>query len=547
MSVANRVAERRLGQSARSASAVLSLPTSMVCRQSKSEYNPPVPCFAAAPVCHRIPTMNRRLRCAHACIALCALAACALPTAAAEVALAKSPANDGGPTVAQAATPGTRESLFNDDKPAPASPAQPESRESLLGTEGKPAVTPTPAKSPWSGFVRGELAYTYPSPAHWSKMLVRSEIDARGALFADVRYKIGARVDYDFVYDATNFYPSDVRRDQRVNFLLRENYLDFGVGNWDLRIGRQHIVWGEMVGLFFADVVSAKDLREFVLPDFDILRIPQWATRAEYFENDIHAEAIWIPIPSYDEIGKPGAEFFPAVVPPPPGFATLYDNEQIPERRLAHTNYGLRLSMLRNGWDVSGFYYGGMDAQPTFYRQTVLAPEAAFIYQARHDRIDQLGGTLAKDFGPAVFKAEGVYTHGRSYSVLRPDNDGVVAQNTLDVIGGLDFSFENDVRLNMQVYDRVFFNHDPDIIYDRNETGFSVLLNRKFGERLEGELLFISSVNRTDWMARPRLTWRFQRDWAVIVGADIFDGPPLGLFGQYANRDRVYTELRYSF
>ena len=28
---------------------------------------------------------------------------------------------------------------------------------------------------------------------------------------------------------------------------------------------------------------------------------------------------------------------------------------------------------------------------------------------------------------------------------------------------------------------------------------------------------------------------------------DIFGGPPLGLFGQFDNRDRVYTEVRYAF
>ncbi len=116
--------------------------------------------------------------------------------------------------------------------------------------------------------------------------------------------------------------------------LLRENYLDFGSGDWDYRIGRQQIVWGEMVGLFLADVVSAKDLREFILPDFDQIRIPQWAGRAEYFKGDFHAEAIWIPVPSYDDIGKPGAEFFPGAPPPPPGYATLYSNEQFPRRTL---------------------------------------------------------------------------------------------------------------------------------------------------------------------------------------------------------------------
>ena len=201
---------------------------------------------------------------------------------------------------------------------------------------------------------------------------------AQGSLTDNVKYKIGARLDYDFVYDATDFYPPDVRRDQRVNFLLRENYLDFGAGDWDFRVGRQHIVWGEMVGLFFADVVSAKDLREFILPDFDVLRIPQWAGARRILQGRL---------PRRGDL-DPGAELRRhrqarrrilsrrrhrrrrAI-------ATLYDNEQFPRahaRRTPTTVCGCRCS--HNGWDMSGFYYRSMDAQPTFYRQIVTAPAA---------------------------------------------------------------------------------------------------------------------------------------------------------------------------
>jgi hypothetical protein len=433
--------------------------------------------------------------------------------------------------------------LFGNE-PAPPKPAAGESREKLFGEE-----TPAQPRGPaWRGFVRGELAYTYARPAHWSKMLVRNEVDGEGVLSSNIKYHLGARLDYDFVYDATDFYPADVRRDQRVNFLLRENYLDIDAGNWDFRIGRQHVVWGEMVGLFFADVVSAKDLREFVLPDFDVIRIPQWAARAEYFKNDFHAEFVWIPVPSYDNIGKPGAEFFPAVPPAPPGFATQFSNEQFPRRTVDHTNFGVRLSYLRNGWDGSAFYYDSMDAAPTFYRSIMLAPQPAVVFEARHDRIKQAGATLAKDLGPAGFKAELVYTRGRGYNVLRfGDDDGVVQQNTLDVVGGLDFGLPADTRLDIQLFTRTFFDHDPDIIYRRHEPGASLLVSHDFGDRLHAEVLYIRSLIRSDYMVRPRIIWDAAKNWRLIAGVDISGGPPLGLFGQFAKRDRVYSEVRYTF
>jgi len=59
-----------------------------------------------------------------------------------------------------------------------------------------------------------------------------------------------------------------------------------------------------MVGLFFAEVVSTREVREFVPPEFDVMRIQQWAVRAEYYKDDFHAELLWIPVASYDNVGK---------------------------------------------------------------------------------------------------------------------------------------------------------------------------------------------------------------------------------------------------
>lgn len=433
--------------------------------------------------------------------------------------------------------PKSRDALFDDDDAPPKESAKKEDAQKEGGSF-----------SGLKGFVQFELARTIDSPVHWSKMLTRAELGGQGSLGSGIKWKLGARLDYDAVYSLYNSnYPPEVVRGQRYNLTLRENYIDFGAGDWDFRMGRQHVVWGEMVGLFFADVVSALDLRQFILPEFDIIRIPQWAARAEYFKNDFHAELLWIPVASYDEISKPGAEFFPGAPPPPAGYATRYRNEVRPSRNLSNTNYGLRMSTLRSGWDVSGFYYSSMSTSPTFYREIAAAPQT-FLYEARHDRIHQFGGTVAKDLGTMVFKGEAVYTRGRRFNVSRlTDLDGVVPQNTLDWAVGLDFPLPADARLNLQLFQRKFFSHDSNIISDKYENGYSVLLNRKFTSRFEAEALWISSLNRNDWLFRPRLAWSFEKNWKLAVGVDIFRGPPLGMFGRFDNRDRVYSELRHSF
>jgi hypothetical protein len=427
-------------------------------------------------------------------------------------------------------------------------------RDALFGDDDEvpKAAKPTGAKPPAQGqgvrgFVQFEMARAVQDPAHWSKLRTRAEVGSQGGLGDGLKWKANVRLDYDAVFDANNFYPGPVAKDQRSNAVLRETYLDASAGDWDFRLGRQHVVWGEMVGLFFADVVSARDLREFILPEFDSLRTPQWAARAEYFKDDFHAELLWVPVASYDEIGKPGAEFYP-YQPVPNGFASQYRNEVRPARNLSNGNYGARVSTLRSGWDISGFYYRSMDIQASFKRELSMAPTPTMIFEARHDRIEQTGATLAKDLGSMVFKSEMVYTRGRNFGVLRlADTDGLVTQNTLDWAAGLDFTLPADTRFNVQLYQRVFFNHDADIVPEKHENGYSLYLNKKLTGNLEAQVLWISSFNRTDWLFRPRVAWNFEKNWRLLVGADVFNGPALGLFGQYSAKDRLYSEIRYSF
>ncbi|MDR0577168.1 MAG: hypothetical protein LBI87_06445 [Candidatus Accumulibacter sp.] len=427
-------------------------------------------------------------------------------------------------------------------------------REALFGGGDDPfrdapekSASPSGGGNGIRGFIQFEMARATRSPAHWSKAATRADFSGNGNLGGGIRWKLGARVDYDAVFDFhDNTYPTAVERNQRFNVHLRENYLDVNAGDWDFRLGKQQVVWGEMVGLFFADVVSARDMREFVLREFDMMRIPQWAARAEYFDGDFHAEWLWIPVASYDLTGKPGADFYPWQ-PRPSGVRAVYRNEKIPDRTIANSNYGLRLSALKNGWDVSGFAYSSMDVAPTFYRDAASLP-GTYVYRARHDRIHQYGGTVSKDFGAFVLKGEVVYTRGRQFTVLRAlDGNGVVPQNTLDWAMGLDFNPSAETRFNVQFYQRRYFSHDPDLIADAREDGYSLLLNHKFTDRLEAQALWISSLNRTDWLLRPRVIWAFERNWRLAVGADVFRGPPLGLFGRYDRADRAYAEVRYSF
>jgi len=157
---------------------------------------------------------------------------------------------------------------------ATADPAQPPS------AQAKPDASSLPFT--FSGHFQTAAAYNVDHPGRWSKIKNTLALALERELTDDLKLKISGRFSYDGAYDASNHYPERVRRDQRFDGMFHETYLDVGLDDWNIRLGRQNITWGEVVGLFFADVVSAKDLREHLVPEFDYSRIPQWASRAEY-------------------------------------------------------------------------------------------------------------------------------------------------------------------------------------------------------------------------------------------------------------------------
>ena len=445
--------------------------------------------------------------------------------------------------------PLSKDSLFG-TSPAKEEEA-PLSKDSLFGESAaaKPPAAPGPGVKV-GGFFDGLGAYTYADPEHWSRAVGRFALSAQGSAGGGVKWKVGGRLDVDPVYWGSNQYPDAVKHDQRFSAIWGENYVDFDAGNWDFRIGAQHIVWGEVVGLFYADVVSAHDMRDFLLPSFDVIRIPQGAVRAEYFSGDSHLELIWIPIPTFDRIGKPGADFYPVPLPTPlaPEVAALFRDPERPQRTLENSNFGARVNNVTNGWDWAAFAYRSFSVAPTFYVLPSTDPTQPFVVQPRYDRIWQGGGTVTKDFGSVVLRAETVYTHGLGYSLadLRV-GDNVVKRSTLDTIVGLDFPMPDDIRLNVQGFDRVFFGGSSDDLAIRNSGfGASVLLSKKFVS-LEPQILWIQSFEGGGGMIRPRLNWYSGKNTVLAFGADVFTGSSNGFFGRFNNRDRLYTELRYDF
>jgi hypothetical protein len=58
----------------------------------------------------------------------------------------------------------------------------------------------------------------------------------------------------------------------KTGFELREAYVEYVSDKWDLRVGRQIIVWGKADGIQIIDLISPLYLTEFLARDYDDIR-----------------------------------------------------------------------------------------------------------------------------------------------------------------------------------------------------------------------------------------------------------------------------------
>jgi hypothetical protein len=406
------------------------------------------------------------------------------------------------------------------------------------------------------GRLAEEFAYRLHDPGDVSKLKSLGWLEGKYAVSESVGVRAAVRGWYDAVFEATDRYPANVERDQKTDLSLREALLLVGRGDLDVRLGRQQIVWGEAISTFVTDVVNPKDFREFVLPDFSELRIPIWALDATYrLAEGVSVEGVWTPDTRTNKLPKQGAEFQFA------RFSYRFRNpvvrlpDDADEFSLARSEGGVRLSVLRQGWDVALIYYDEADKTPVLFQRRVAQPPGpdVVVLDPQHPRLHIVGATLAKSFEPVVMRAEAALSLGKRYETADPlDPDGVVRRDTLDWLVGVDYTFFEMIDTALQLSQKVLMGSATNLtragvaaqvttsVALRVTTGF-------FDNTLNPTVLFVAGVNRGDFRLSPRIDYLVSGAVTLSVGADLFEGPHRTLYGQFDRNDRVTFTTTWRF
>ncbi len=398
------------------------------------------------------------------------------------------------------------------------------------------------------GSLTNQTAAHIYAPRYFSKFDTQLYLSGAGEISEKMKYFISGRYHYNPVFDVSDRYSNSARSDEKTDVELRDTYLDWSVGDVDLRLGKQQVVWGEAVGLFFADVVNAKDLRESVLPDFEFIRIPEWGASAEYTKDDFHSQFIVLPGVEFDKTGVQGAEFSPPVpIPNATTPFTTHDPDQ-PKYGFENSKIGARFSYLISGVDAGVFYLHSWTSLPVMYRS--IDGNGSYNFDPTYERQDIFGLTFSKEVNDYVCKGEAVF-YPKAYFPINDttDSDGIKKSGYVDYLIGLDHTYFGKWDVNFQLMQRWVMDYDNRFMNEEEVSyGFSVRLARTWvSQKLTTEILAITNLRAPDFLYRPKVSYNLSNSWKVAVGADIFAGQPTGLFGFFREKSRWYTEFTYKF
>lgn len=331
----------------------------------------------------------------------------------------------------------------------------------------------------------------------------------------------------------------------RVEADLVDAWTRLSLGAFELRAGRQVVVWGRADRLNPTDNISGRDYTLLVASDDDQRKGPAMV-QLRWGKGNVTLDAMWLP------------EFRPIIFPlerERPGIAILPD-----ERRRASDQFAFKLDSSGGAFDWSLSWFRGIDRNRDFSLRPPVPGSLASIQQTYPD-ISVFGVDAAGIAGRVGWRIEAAYTD------VRGPASPFVKNDNLWVVGGGDVSFGGGWNVNLQYSLRVIFDHDdPRAIanpiergvaslsaavnnqLDPVQNGFTARLARRFArDTAEAEVAVIHYVESGDTAIRPRVNFSIRDGLRLTVGADLFAGPDLSAFGRVRSLSAGWLQLTAGF
>jgi hypothetical protein len=341
----------------------------------------------------------------------------------------------------------------------------------------------------------------------------------------------------DFIHDAV---------DGEFDIDLREAYVDYTTGDFDLRLGRQIITWGVGDLLFINDVFPKDWVSFFSGRPLEYLKIGVDGFQTRYSPQAVNAELLVIPFFEPDKL--PTSERF--FLFDPLAAAPAWEVEE-PASTYVNTELALRLYRKVSDVDLSLYAYRGFWRMPSMRPDSFVAPTRGSTFFSKLSvygmsaQGNAFGGILGFEVG---------------YYDSRDDRDGddpAIPNSQHRFLAGYQRQIQQDFTVGVQYYAEIMAKHGA---YERSHpAGFppqrryrdtvTLRLERLFRHQTLrlGLLTFYSPADR-DYLLQPQLRYQFSDELSATLGANLFGGEKDSTFlGQFDRNDNVHLAVRFNF
>jgi len=330
---------------------------------------------------------------------------------------------------------------------------------------------------------------------------------------------------------------------------LRDFYLEFRGRLGLVRLGKQQIAWGRLDGIKVLDLVNPQEFREFILDEFSESRITLWSAYIDYSLGDWRAELAIVPDGTGHAIPEPGA-WFELTAPrfrfgADPGQAGLPVTTVKPGHSFDETGAGLRLSRQVGNTELAMLAYTGMDPEPL---GRILATGGTPQLERYYRRRDVAGFSVDTGLGRAVLRAEYAYQPSRVFNLRAPDGLDTVELDQHRGAIGLDVDGPLGVFINVQYLIDTIRDAPGALVRPARDRVATLFVRKAFGyDRLVLEARWYHSLTDADDLTRFGVDYALNDSTSIRFAAEQFRGTPAGLFGQFADRDRITLGIRHTF
>lgn len=332
----------------------------------------------------------------------------------------------------------------------------------------------------------------------------------------------------------------------RDGFELREAYLQYAAESWDLRLGRQLIIWGKTDGVEITDLISPKDYTEFLAQDYDDIRMPVDALKFRYLRDQMTAEFVCVPV--FQSAILPGDDSPWALDGEIPDDVEIsYEDPLAPEKKLKNSEIGGRLLFYLPGVDLAFSSLYTWNKTPAMSQTLTEDSETKYLsIRPEHHRLTFVGFGFSVPYGPLVFRGESAFSTGRRFEPEDPD-DGLFKKNALNSLLGVDWYPGSEWTLSAQFAHHFILDYDERIYDNEHET----LATLSVSKNLLRNTLTLSTfgyvgMNNRELFNRSSADYSLTDGLYLEAGIDLFLGNE-GVFGQYKDNTEVWLKAKYSF